>query len=408
MSDSLASELRASLIEQRRLLRSTLVLNPVENFPFADDIAVASGPLHGLYNSDKVRSREQRIEADHLFAGRQAIERDSRKIYAAWADAVRAEDATLRLLSGLHAHIVLFMSVARAGETVLLLPVEAGGHMSGRQILERLGLNVIEMAVNDAAMCVDVQKTVDLCERYKPAFVFVDRSEGLVVENFAPVLPEDSFRIFDGSQYLSNIIVGDHPDPFEAGFDLLVATVHKNFPGPQKAMFATKRVDDTWREVLRGVSTYVSNMHVASTYAAGLSLTRSNWIKAYSTRMLTCAVRLEVELAENGVPVVRRPTDKVPTHHVWIREATRSRAFETFEALEQCQVLTNYRKLPYSLGVGLRLGLNAAARLGLEEADIPRLASLIASIRRDGPSPALRAEAKTFSEMIWDREQGAG
>src|SRR5580704_16655430 len=119
----MSARLRHSLAQQITLLHSSLILNPVENFPFADDISVLSGPLHGLYNSDKPRSRAQRLETPIQFAGRQGQESDSRAIYDAWADALGASDATLRLLSGLHAHIILFMALARPGESVLLLPV---------------------------------------------------------------------------------------------------------------------------------------------------------------------------------------------------------------------------------------------------------------------------------------------
>jgi glycine hydroxymethyltransferase len=101
--------------------------------------------------------------------------------------------------------------------------------------------------------------------------------------------------------------------------------------------------------------------------------------------------------------MVRRPVDKVPTHHLWLREATRERAFETFEALEQCRILANYRKLPYGIGMGLRFGLNAAVQIGLEEADLPVLAALIADIRRHGATESLRLEARRFNEGLWYR-----
>ena len=240
-----------------------------------------------------------------------------------------------------------------------------------------------------------------------PDFIFVDRSEGLVVEDFSPLTRLDAVSIFDASQYLSNIIAGDHPNPFNGGFDILVSSVHKNFPGPQKALLATRQADDTWRELLRGVSTYVSNMHVASTYAATLTLGRSDWLMTYSKRMLCCAVTLEEQLIENGVPAVVRRTDAVPTHHVWIREGRRRRAFETFEALERCGILTNYRKLPYSLGFGVRLGLSAAVRVGLLETDVPRLAELVAAIRREGPTAALQRAARAFSEKVWEQGTAA-
>src|SRR6478735_6465908 len=267
--------LRASLARQEDLLRSTLVLNPVENFPFPDDLAVAAGSLHGLYNTDKLRSRDEQLATDMQFAGRRAIARDSRLAYSAWARALGAADVTLRLLSGLQAHAVLFMSMARPGQQVLQLPVEAGGHMVGAKILERLGLDVTQMVVNERAMCIDMDRTLALCEADPPDFVFVDRSEGLVVEDFSALTALGAVSIFDASQYLSNIIADDHPNPFGHGFDLLVSSVHKNFPGPQKALLATREIDERWREVLGGVSSYVSNMHVASTYAATLTLGRT-------------------------------------------------------------------------------------------------------------------------------------
>ncbi len=395
--------LRASLAQQEDLARYSLVLNPVENFPFPGDLAVVAGTLHGLYNSDKLRSKEAQLATDMQFAGREQIARDSRLAYSAWATALGAADATLRLLSGLQAHSVLFMSIARPGQRVLQLPVEAGGHVVGSQILERLGLEVLQMIPDDRRMCIDMERTLLLCEANPPDFVFVDRSEGLVVEDFSPLANLAAVSIFDASQYLSNIITGDHPNPFNAGFDLIVSSVHKNFPGPQKALLATRAVDPTWHQLLSGVSTYVSNMHVASTYAATLTLGRSEWLTMYSKRMLSCALLLEQNLIENGVPAVSRSASAIPTHHVWIQEGSRQRAFDTFEALERCGILTNYRKLPYSLGFGIRLGLSAAVRIGLQESDVPRLAELIAAIRAAGPTTALQRAARAFSEANWEQ-----
>ncbi len=408
VADSFSAQLRASLRRQEDLLRSSLVLNPVENFPFADDLAVAAGPLHGLYNSDKERSHDERLLTPIQFAGRQSLEHDSRAIYSEWAQALEAADATLRLLSGLHAHIILFMAMATPGQSVLLLPIEGGGHLAGKAILERLGLRVIDMPLDNANMCVDMDATVTRCAETKPDFIFVDRSEGLVVEDFRPLTEStDATCVFDASQCLTNVIAHDHPNPFNCGFDLVVASVHKNFPGPQKALIATRDDDDTWRSILRGVSTFVSNMHPASIYAAGLTLARRAWLASYSERMLSVAVRLEDELAERGVPVVRRRSDVIPTHHVWIREDSREAAFTTYERLEQCLIMSNYRTLPYSLGPGIRLGVSAAVRLGMTETDVPRLAELIGEIRRLGPTTRLKREALTFNQHIWSTQTRA-
>ena len=385
-------------------MRSSLILNPTENIPFEQDLSVTAGLLHGLYNSDKIRSRAEQRATDTQFAGRDALAADCRAIYAMWAEALGAADVTLRLLSGLHAHIVLFMAMATAGQRVLLLPTVAGGHTSGKAILERLGLDVTEMAVDETGQRVDVQTTLARCADNPPDYVLVDRSEGLVVEDLSALARlKHATTIFDGSQYLTNIVSGDHPNPFEQGFDLVVASVHKNFPGPQKALLATREINERWRAILSQISIFVSNMHVANTYAAALTLARRDWLAMYSRRTLDVAVQLEDALADLDVPVVRRRTDLPPTHHLWIAEPTRERAFETYERLEHCRILTNFRKLPYALGHGIRIGTTAAVRLGLDEHDVPELAELIAEIRDGVPRQELVVRARRFNEMIWSR-----
>jgi len=261
------------------------------------------------------------------------------------------------------------------------------------------------MAVDDEGMCVDMATTLELCADEQPDYIFVDRSEGLVFEDFSSFAEVDGpLTIFDSSQYLTNVICGDHPNPFRWGFDLMVASVHKNFPGPQKALLATREDNEVWHRIVKGVSAYVSNMHSASTYVAGLTLSRKDWLEGYSQRMLGTSVRLEDELYLRGVPVVTRRRDRPPTHHVWIREGDRDQAFTTYERLEECLIMTNFRTLPYSLGPGIRIGMNSAARLGLAEEDVPRLAGIIADIREQGATGALREEARTFNEAIWSRQ----
>ena len=384
------------------VVRGSIILNPVESIVFADDIGVASSITHGLYNTDKVRTRDQRRQTDHQFAGRDELARLSQRVYQAFAKALKADAATLRLLSGLNAHQVLFMSLAEPGQTVLLLPVKAGGHTSGAPILERLGLRVVEMVVDLDNRCIDIDATLNLCP--SPDFVMVDRSEGIVIEDFSALanIP-GAVTIFDASQYLTHVITGDHPNPFDIGFDLILSSTHKNFPGPQKALIATRTVDETWQRLLRGISTHVSNMDVTSTIAAGLTLSRRPWLDQYSKGMLAAAVSLEDELAEHGVPTIRRDRHAVPTHHLWISEPSRDKAFNTFEALERARIMTNFRKLPYDQGLGLRLGVNTIVRQGIQEVEISQLAMLIAEIRNCGPTPALRHETRDLAQRLWAR-----
>lgn len=325
-------------------------------------------------------------------------------IYEHWARALDAKDVTMRLLSGLHAHTTFFMASTVLGQTVLLLSEEAGGHMSTRSILERLGLHVIEIKIDFNRRAIDVPATLTSLQGATPDFIFIDRSEGLIYEDFTKLI--DAVQcpsVFDGSQYLSNIIAGDHLSPFTMGFDYFISTMHKNLPGPQRAMLATRETGPAWNKILSGISSFVSNMHVFGIYSAGLVLTRLPWLKEYSKNMLSNALSLENALFHKGVSVIRRPIDLPPTHHIWIQAKSRNSAFRAFQDLETCGILVNYRQLPYRLGFGLRLGVNAATRLGLVDTDSDRLAEIISQILQYGAGPSQIRSAKQFINELWRR-----
>jgi len=389
-----------SLIEQETAFQNTLILNPVENIPKLDTLEPCSSWLHGLYNTDSLRDNEQKKSTKIQFAGRNSIAEDIDKIYADWATLLGAESLSMRLLSGLHAHIVVFMAIAKIGDRVLLLPEMAGGHMATHAILERLGLVVKEFVVDKQHLRVDKNQSLKLIKEFKPQFIFLDRSEGLIYEDFSWLNSiRDATKIFDASQYLTNIIANDYINPFDMGFDIIISTMHKNLPGPQRALVCSRRQDKTWGLLKNKMSTFVSNMHVFSIYSAGLLLGGLDELASLSANMLLNAMELEKELYNEGLPVTKRKVSEQekPTHHVWVAIDDREKAFEFFLNLEKTGIFVNYRLLPYSLGYGIRMGLSAATYRGLDVPRISSLAKIIGGIYHAGYSIDLEAK---FREVL--------
>lgn len=362
--------------------KNTLILNPVENYPLTEILFPCASNIHGLYNTDSIRTDNEKIQSKIQFSGREIILKDVNEIYHEWSKLLGAEALTMRLLSGLHAHIVLFMAITCIDDKVLLLPEIAGGHMATKAILQRLGLVIEEFPIDIKNKKVDEQKSLALINEFKPNVIFVDRSEGLLYENFSWMNKVDKniIKVFDASQYLTNIISGDYFNPFEMGFDMILSTMHKNLPGPQRALICCNKINDSWKKLKSGISTYVSNMHFHSIYSAGLLLEDFNNLKQLSNNMLKNTLLLDNALKENGINTINRDNDILNpnTHHIWISLKNKEKAYEWYKKLEHIGILTNYRKLPYELGYGLRLGLSAASYRGLSETDIPVLAKIIA------------------------------
>lgn len=397
------SGLKRSILQMERQFEDSLILNPVENVPFADTLAPSVSFMHGLYNTDTPRSLNEKFASKLQFSGRGQVTEDIQDIYKMWAGLLDAEAISMRLLSGLHAHIVLFMGLTNIGDRVLVLPEKAGGHTSGKAILERLGLVTEEIPYNCTDLKIDREQCLATIRSFHPDIIFVDRSEGLIYEDLTWLGNScDCYKIFDASQYLTNIICEDCRNPFAMGFDLILSTLHKNLPGPQRALVCAKKDDERWHLLRSKISTYVSNMHFYTIYSAGLLLGHYEELQVISKTMLKNAVLLEQSLEEEGVPVIKRSCSEKepPTHHCWIKPPTQEKTFELYIILEKLGLLTNYRLLPYEIGYGLRIGLSGATRSGLRENDIVPLAKLISRAYRQGFSDRLKKDTLDFIRTV--------
>lgn len=397
------ADLLRSLDRQHRLLSASVVLTPVDSNPFRFEDRARTAFLHGLYLTDKVRSRKEQKGAIVQFSRRNTAARDIDRIYHLFAERLGASHGSLRLLSGLHAQASTFMSIGSAGQTVALLPEGGGGHFSTDAILRRLGYLVVELPLDDDRMCVDRTAAMELMARAKPDFLLVDRSEGLSYEDFEFLgKTEGPVKVFDASQYLPQIMTGRYSNPLSWGFDLMLFSLHKSFPGPQKAGIVAREGGEIWKKLMAGLSTFVSSSHAENTYLAGLVALEDRALEQYVDRMLGLAESLASELAMRGVPVVPRGHGTSPdwpaTQHIWIASNGRDDAFSSYEDLARIRVHTNYRKLPYKLGYGLRLGTTFAAATGFCTEDAPPLADLVADALERGPSPKLRHGIRELAE----------
>ncbi|MEY8282457.1 hypothetical protein AALA13_01280 [Lachnospiraceae bacterium 50-23] len=374
--------LSSSLKEQNEIFSKQLILNPVENIPNPKYLSCCTSFLHGIYNSDKLRSENEMKNTKIQFANRNSIASDINQIYNVWCSILKAKAVSMRFFSGLHAHTTVFMAITNINDSVVILPEKAGGHMATKAILERLGLKVYELEIDYKSKRIDIPRSEQLIEKIQPKIIFIDRSEGTIYEDFSWISKyKDIYKIFDASQYLTNIIANDYISPFDMGFNAILSTTHKNFPGPQRALYCTKEKDAMWEKLYSKIGTYVSNMHPYSIYSLGLMLENFDMYKQLSHNMLANVKELKKELLKHQLNVCEQQPLSLSesiTHHIWISCPNKESAFELYRRWERYGFLTNYRLLPYNLGYGIRIGLSAATVSGLLPKDIPEFANLLA------------------------------
>lgn len=367
----------------------SLILNPTENIKM--DISRNYDILEGYYVSDEIRDKNSKI----IFAGRNDYTYEINEKKKTWCSILNAYDIDFRFLSGLHAHITTFMSLGNIGDKILLLPEQAGGHYSTEAILKRLGYSIVKVIPDSKNYCVDIERTMDIINQYKPRFAFIDRSEGLYYENFSWIKDTSiPYSVFDSSQYLTQILSNLYTSPFNWGFDLILSSTHKNFPGPQKAFLATKENNDYWEKICAGSATYISNSHPKDMLGILQTIENIGRIIDYSKLMLEISLKLEKALHYKGFPVIQKDYSITPSQHIWSRFNNQNECYRVFADLEKLGIYTNYRLLPYNIGYGLRLGVGAAIQSGLREEHIETLASIMASCYKEGYSETLYSKSQ--------------
>jgi len=392
----LAYKYNFKLDKLKRHFQSSLILNPTENIPMYDD-KDKTAFLEGLYVSERFKDLNDKI----IFAGRNEYISFFESLKFKWADMLGAYDVDLKPLAGLNAHLVLFLCILQPGEVAMILPEICGGHFSTEKILTSLGVHVLHMEPDIIGQCVDIGKTSDLIYKHNPHYIFVDRSEGLIYEDFSWLRKFDKpYKIFDASQYLSQILLKMYNSPFDMGFDMIVSTLHKNYPGPQKGMIAVQEDDTVWKRYVENAKTYISNTHPLSIARSLLPSISSSKFREYIDESALCTNRLESELERLGIPVVSKKNMGVPTLHTWILCPTKEDSYQYYLKLEQLNLLVNYRLLPYNLGYGLRIGTTAAVRCGLRSKHIGSLARIMAQAYYEPITPLLKKQAQRFISSI--------
>lgn len=380
-----------------------ICLSPTENF--AD--RGTSNPdyldkITNLYVPEMSRGKQDKL----IFSGRTELTNSIQLIYQEWMQKLNAKAITMKPLSGLHSHTLLALAFRNKFKKVLLVSESGGGHYLTENLFSNLGYEVMTMPVDYDNHEIDLDKTCELLKNNNFDMIFVDQSESLNYMDFSPIFKfTDAYTIFDASHYLSNIIVGDYKNPFDMGFDLCLGTMHKNFPGPQKAFMASRELNEQWEIITRAISMHVSSFHFADIFKAGMLISDETALKHNARLYMENAISLEKALKKNGIPVVERRNDQPSSYFIFLNINDQDIAFEKYNQLLDGNIETNYRLLPYSLGYGIRIGTMPMTLRGMLPQDTENLANIISSIYLDGATDHSSQAIRDFLCQIDKRKE---
>lgn len=313
-----------------------------------------------------------------------------------------AKHVTLQPISGTVANLAAFSMFTRPGDMVLTNGTAAGGHISHNQwgAAGILGTNVLNFPTTEDGFHIDVEKTRKLIKNkwtnvrnHLTTMMF-----GCSLYLFPQPLKElaedahnaDLHVIYDAAHVFGLIAGKRFQDPLREGADVMTASTHKTFFGPQGGIVLSDMEEDEWKRckgtVFPGV---VSNHHLHRIPALAIAiLEHKAFGEQYAEQTIKNAKAFARALNEEGFKVAAEEFGFTESHQVAVDVSAFGGGSVVADRLEENNIILNKNIMPWETisfktlanPSGIRIGVQEMTRRGMKEGDFKELAAIFRKI----------------------------
>lgn len=402
--------------EAREVLEFTLTHNRWRRYETINLIAsenVMSPLAEAAYMSDMMHRYAEGKPFKRYYQGTRYVDEVEVRAARLMGDLLGGALVDPRPISGTTANASVFRVLAPCGGKALIAPVQAGAHVSHTKFgtLGALCIEHIEMPYDPENMNVDVDKAVKMVEEVKPHFVVLGASVYLFphpVRELAEAAHSVGARLVYDAAHVLGLIVGKRwRNPLDHGADVVTASTHKTFPGPQGGIIAT-RSEELYKPISRAVFPYfVSNHHLHRLPALAVTAVEMKlYGEQYADQVVRNAKALAEALAAEGFKVLGEHLGYTKSHQVVVDVRPQGGGAKAAKLLEEANIIVNKNLLPYDPPdaikdpSGLRIGVQEMTRFGMREDEMRQIATYIRRVLIDGEDPAkVRREVTEFRKQ---------
>ena len=309
--------------------------------------------------------------------------------------------ADVRPISGTVANMAVLFAYAQPGDTITTCALDQGAHISTCEFgaFGQRGVKSVNYPWKLDNMNLDVDGTAKLLREVKPKVA----QFGLSVFLFPPPLKEleDTFNEVgclvweDCAHVLGLIAGGQFQKPFEDGVDIVSASTHKTFPGPNHGIVLGNGLsEENTKKIQHAIFPGVTSSHHLHAMAA-LAVTLAEmdvFGKDYAAQACKNARALGQALYERGVPVLCENLGFTRSHAIALDVTECGKGKACAKLLEDANIICNKNMLPSDTSSvnpsGLRLGTQEMTRLGMKENEMDEVADFIARVVVKKEDPA--------------------
>lgn len=294
--------------------------------------------------------------------------------------------------SGAQANTAVFFALLNAGDTIMGMSLDAGGHLThgAKPTISGKWFHSVQYGVKEDGY-IDYEQVEKLALENKPKLIVAGGSAypRLVDFNkFREIADKvGAYLMVDMAHFAGLVAGGVIPSPIGIA-DVVTTTTHKTLRGPRGGMILTnseeiaKKID---KAVFPGIQGGPLEHIIAGKCVAFGEILRPEW-KEYAEQILKNAKVLGETLMKNGFDLVSGGTD---THLILVD--LRSKGITGKEAdlaLENAGITCNKNGIPNdpnppSITSGIRLGVPAITTRGFKEEDVVEVANLITEVIDD-------------------------
>lgn len=365
---------------------------------------VTSPLVDAVYNSDFSHRYAEGDPYKRYYNGTQYIDEIEQEANELAKKVFDAKNVDLRVISGTVANIATFSAFIRHGDMVLTNSTQGGGHISHNfyGAVGMLGGQQIPFPITEDGYHIDADKTKKLIEQ-KQGNIRNHLSTAIFgcsmylfpqpVKEIAPTAKANGMRvIYDAAHVLGLVAAKEFQDPLREGAEIVTASTHKTFFGPQGGIIFNNLDSAFWEKMRSLVFPGVTSNHhlhrIPAMLIAMLEFEKHG--KDYARQVRKNAKAFAVALNENGFEVQGEQFGFTESHQVVVDVAALGGGTECANKLEVSNIICNKNLLPSDKlsavqnPSGIRLGVQEMTRWGCKEGEMKEIAGLFKEVLFDG------------------------
>ena len=301
-----------------------------------------------------------------------------------------AEYVNVQPHSGSQANMAVYVALMNAGDTLMGMSLDAGGHLTHGSKVSLSGkmFNAVQYGVRKEDGLIDYEQVERLALEYKPKVIVAGGSaypRQIDFAKFRTIADKvGAYLMVDMAHFAGLVAGGVHPNPLKWA-DVVTTTTHKTLRGPRGGMILTNNAE-LYKKINSAVFPGTQGgplEHVIAGKAVCFGEDLTPQFKAYAKQIIANAKALGNTLVKRGLALVSGGTD---THLVLVDLRPKGLTGDVVTtALEKAHITCNKNAIPFDpqppkITSGVRLGTPAGTTRGFKEKEFELIGNCIGDV----------------------------